>query len=205
MSCTFNYMAATPNPDRRSESARRATLDAALALCAESGYANLTIEGIAARAGVSKKTIYRWWPSKGAVLLDAIAEAVTTTATHPDTGHLVDDLVTQLKAVIALLNPPHTSPAAALIAEAMRDEELGISLRETLIRPNIALFDARIRAAQEQGEIPAGIDSMLIDDLVHGTVYHRLVYHLPMPSEAELRERVEVILAGARAHYDTPN
>jgi AcrR family transcriptional regulator len=62
----------SPNPLRRSETSRRAILDAALQLCAELGYGRLTVEAIAARAGVSKKTIYRWWPSKGAVVLEAV-------------------------------------------------------------------------------------------------------------------------------------
>lgn len=61
----------TSNPARRSEQSRQAILSAAFDLVAESGYARLTIEAIAARAGVGKQTIYRWWPSKGAVLVDA--------------------------------------------------------------------------------------------------------------------------------------
>src|SRR5687768_4995339 len=62
----------SPNAARRSEPARRAILAAALDQVAEVGYAKLSIEGIAGAAGVGKQTIYRWWPSKGAVLLDSL-------------------------------------------------------------------------------------------------------------------------------------
>src|SRR5690606_25306680 len=78
-----------PDPRRRSERSRRAILDAARTLVAETGYPKLTIEAVAARAGVGKQTIYRWWPSKGALLLDAVL-ALSQTAegdiTLPDTG-----------------------------------------------------------------------------------------------------------------------
>ena len=175
-------------------------LQAALALCAETGYPRLTIEGIAARSGVSKKTIYRWWSSKGAVLLEAVAEQATTTANHRDTGSLVDDLVAQLRAVIELLEPYRTSAVTGLIAEALRDDDLAVALRETLILPNIELFNVRMRSAQRSGEIPDDADLGILNDLVHGTLYHRLVFHLGMPDDHELRERVEVIVAGLKAH-----
>ncbi|MEE1738469.1 TetR/AcrR family transcriptional regulator [Streptomyces sp. BE147] len=64
----------TPDSSRRSDRSRRAIYDAALALVGETGYARTTIEGIAARAGVGKQTIYRWWPSKAAVLLEAFLD-----------------------------------------------------------------------------------------------------------------------------------
>ncbi|MFT4468909.1 TetR/AcrR family transcriptional regulator [Arthrobacter sulfonylureivorans] len=192
-------MAKAPDPTRRSESARQAVLQAALALCEESGYPRLTIEGIASRSGVSKKTIYRWWPSKGAVLLEAVIERAASTANHPDTGHLVDDVLTQLKAVIALLTPHQTSATTGLIAESLRDDDLAADLREQLIIPNIVLFDDRMRLAKSRGELPEGTDLRLLNDLLHGTLYHRLVFHLGMPSDDELRERIEVVIAGVNA------
>ncbi|CAM5684673.1 hypothetical protein SRIMM317S_03433 [Streptomyces rimosus subsp. rimosus] len=82
-----------PDSTRRSERSRRAIYDAALALVGEVGYNKLTIEGIAARAGVGKQTIYRWWPSKAAVLLDAFTQDVEGyEAGMPDTGDLAADL-----------------------------------------------------------------------------------------------------------------
>jgi AcrR family transcriptional regulator len=195
----FERVSTPPDPTRRSEGARQAILGAALALCAESGYPRLTVEGIAARSGVSKKTIYRWWPSKGAVLLEAVIERAASTANHPDTGNFGDDVLAQLKAVIALLTPHQTSAVTGLIAEALRDDDLATDLREQLIIPNIGLFDERMRSAKRRGEIPEDADLKLLNDLLHGTLYHRLVFHLGMPSDDELRERIEVIVAGLNA------
>ena len=188
-----------PDPLRRSESARRAVLSAALELCADRGYPSLTIEGIAARAGVSKKTIYRWWSSKGDVLLEAVIDVAAHTANHPNTGDLTEDLLTQLHAVIDLLTPAHTSATTGIIAEALRDDDLARALRERLIEPNIVLFETRIQQAKDAQELPSDADARLLLDLLHGTLYHRLVFHLGMPSDEELRARIGVVLAGMRA------
>lgn len=90
-------MNTSPSSLRRSESSRRATLDAALDLCTEKGYGRVTIEAIAARAGgVSKKTIYRWWPSKSAILLEAFTEMLVSATPFVDTGDIAKDLRTHL-------------------------------------------------------------------------------------------------------------
>jgi AcrR family transcriptional regulator len=183
-------MPATPNPQRRNEAGRRAILDAALELCGELGYRRVTIEAIAARAGVSKKTIYRWWPSKGAVMLEALDEVATTVAEHPDTGDLAADIESQLTAVIGLLTPTGTSVAVGLIAEAFHDESLARDLRERLIRPRIEQFEDRLRKAQRDGQFPADADLDVALNLVYGPIYHRLVYHLGMPTPEELHTLV---------------
>lgn len=183
-------MPAPPNPVRRNEASRRAILDAALQLCAELGYRRLTIEAIAARAGVSKKTIYRWWPSKGAVVLDAVDDAASAVAEHPDTGDLAADLRNQLTAVIGLLTPSSTSAAAGLIAEALQDDELAHDLRERLIRPRIDAFKRRMRQAQRDGQLAADADLDVALDLIYGPVYYRLVYQLGMPDPDQLNTLV---------------
>jgi AcrR family transcriptional regulator len=177
---------AHPNPLRRNEASRRAILDAALQLCAEVGYRHVTIEAIAARAGVSKKTIYRWWPSKGAVMLEAVDDAANAVAEHPNTGDLAADLREQLTAVIGLLTPTKTSAVAGLIAEGLHDEELANDLRERLIRPRIDEFKERLRQAQRAGQLPADADLDVALNLIYGPIYHRLVYHLGMPGPDEL-------------------
>ncbi len=174
-------------------------LDAALALCREAGFAQLTIEGIAERAGVSKKTIYRWWPSKGAVLLDAISELADRQATFPDTGDLARDLTRQVTAVVAMYSPQDASPVAALVAEGQRDAALGDAIREQVVVPSIAAFDARLRAAQASGELPGDADLGVALDLVYGPLYHRLALRLGLPDERETRSRVDHALAALRA------
>jgi AcrR family transcriptional regulator len=192
-------MASTPDPQRRSERARVAILDATLSLCHETGFAALTIEGIAERAGVSKKTIYRWWPSKGAVLLDAVSDLAARTALFPDTGDYERDMNTQLNVVVGLYTPQDTSPAAALVAEGQLDPALGASLREQVIAPSIAGFEERMRSAQRAGELPADADPWVALDLFYGPLYHRLALRLGLPDEAEIRTRVAHVLAALRA------
>lgn len=116
-----------PDAGRRSERSRRAILDAALALLGEAGYNKLTIEAIAARAGVGKQTIYRWWPSKAAVLLDASLalagepDAEGGWAGLPDTGDLAADLKLVLRARVDEFNDErYEAPARALTAVGPR-------------------------------------------------------------------------------------
>jgi AcrR family transcriptional regulator len=175
-----------PNPLRRDEASRRAILDAALRLCAEVGYRHVTIEAIAARAGVSKTTVYRWWPSKGAVMLEAVDDAASVGAEHPNTGDVAADLREQLTAVIGPLTPTKTSAVAGLIAEGLHDEELANDLGERLIRPHIDEFKERLRQAQRAGQLAADADLDVALNLSYGPIYHRLVHHFGMPGPDEL-------------------
>lgn len=150
----------------------------------------VTIEAIAARAGVSKKTIYRWWPSKGAVVLEAIDDTTTAVAPHRDTGDLVADVEAQLTSVIDLLTPADTSPMVGLIAAALTDADSAHDLRERLIQPRIDGFKSRLRKAQSDGQFPAEADLDVALDLVYGPIYHRLVFSLGMPDPDTLHTLV---------------
>ncbi|MBD8057993.1 TetR/AcrR family transcriptional regulator [Cellulomonas sp. JH27-2] len=191
--------ARAPDPQRRSERARVAVLEAALALCREKGFAALTIEAIAERAEVSKKTIYRWWPSKGAVLLDAVSLLAGRVADFPDTGDLEDDLTAQISVIVDLLTPPDSSPVAALVTEGQRDATLGAQIRDDVVQPTIVNFDARMRSAQAAGQIPSDVDLDVAVDLFYGPVYHRLALRLGMPDQAQIRARVRHVIAGLNA------
>ncbi|MFD7440796.1 TetR/AcrR family transcriptional regulator [Streptomyces sp. NPDC059909] len=181
-------MAETKAPDasRRSERSRRAIYDAALALVGEVGYARTTIEGIAARAGVGKQTIYRWWPSKAAVLLEAFLDlgeqAAQGESEIPDTGDLEADLKLVLRATVDELNSPrHEAPTRALTAEGIVDPELGARFVEKLLEPQLQLYVRRLRAAQEAGHVRAGIDLRTALELFTGPLTHRwLLRTLPL-------------------------
>src|SRR4051794_14530032 len=129
-----------PNPDRRSERARQAILDAALELCQEQSFAGLTMEGIAKRAGVGKQTIYRWWPSKAAILLEALTERATATLDFPDTGDIVADLRSQMSLVVSAFNDPmFAAYSRGLIAAAQSDPEIAAAVVKTVIQPRVDL------------------------------------------------------------------
>ncbi|MEU9983223.1 TetR/AcrR family transcriptional regulator [Streptomyces sp. NPDC050856] len=180
-----------PDAGRRSERSRRAIHDAALALVGEVGYARTTIEGIAARAGVGKQTIYRWWPSKAAVLMEAFldlgaqaSEALNGDAGSgiPDTGDLEADLKFVLRATVDELNDPrYEAPSRALAAEGVIDPELGAQFVEKLLEPQLRLYVERLRAAQEAGAARRDIDPRVALELFVGPLAHRwLLRTLPL-------------------------
>ncbi|WP_267245300.1 TetR/AcrR family transcriptional regulator [Streptomyces sp. PR69] len=177
-----------PDSSRRSEASRRAIYAAALALVGETGYPRTTIEAIAARAGVGKQTIYRWWPSKAAVLLDAfldLAEQAADAAAEPgipDTGDLEADLKLVLRATVDELNDPaYDAPARALAAESVIDARLAAEFVTRLLEPQLQLYVTRLTSAREAGQVRAGIDPRIALELLVGPLAHRwLLRTLPL-------------------------
>ncbi|MFF0850051.1 TetR/AcrR family transcriptional regulator [Streptomyces sp. NPDC003280] len=162
-------MVKKPAPDatRRSDRSRRAIYAAALALVGEAGYRRTTVEAIAARAGVGKQTIYRWWSSKADVLLEAFLDLGQQAAqaagqqphTLPDTGDLAADLKTVLRATVdELLDPRFEAPARALAAEGLVDEQLGREFVGKLLEPQLQLYVDRLRSAQDTSAVRPDID-----------------------------------------------
>ncbi|MEV0171089.1 TetR/AcrR family transcriptional regulator [Streptomyces sp. NPDC050803] len=164
----------TPDTTRRSEKSRRAIYDAALALVVEVGYPKVTVEGIAARAGVGKQTIYRWWSSKADVLLDAFLDLSEQAAREagqvpyaiPDTGDLAADLKAVLRATVdELQNPVFEAPSRALAAEGVVNEEVGRRFVAALLEPSLQLYVDRLRAAQDAGDVRPEIDPRIALEL----------------------------------------
>ncbi|WP_406453580.1 TetR/AcrR family transcriptional regulator [Streptomyces sp. NBC_00876] len=188
-------MITSPSSMRRSESSRRATLEAALELCTEKGYGRVTVEAIAARAGVSKKTIYRWWPSKSAVLLEAFTEALVLATPFTDSGDVARDLRTHVTGAVNVLSVPPFGPAyAGILSELHHDDELAETVRTQLIEPRFEAAVARLRSAQEQGQIPPGADLRLAVEMLYGPVYYRHVLRKPMQDEETVAALVDHVL-----------
>ncbi|MGI5321225.1 TetR/AcrR family transcriptional regulator [Actinomadura nitritigenes] len=161
-------------PDRRSEEAAKAVVQAAMELCREVGFRKLSIEGIAARAGVGKNTIYRWWPSKAAVLLDGLLTTWRTDATFPDTGDFVADIKTQMAAASRILGDPDVFPHyRALIGEAQHDPEIHRALWDSFIGHLAGAAADRIRIAQREGQVRPDADPDLVTELLYGAAYYR--------------------------------
>jgi AcrR family transcriptional regulator len=192
-----------PTSARRSERSRRAILTAALDLVEEAGYAKLSIEGIAARAGVGKQTIYRWWPSKGAVLLDALLalseDQAGEVAPLPDTGDLEADLKLVLRATVdELTDPRYDEPMRALATEMLHDEPLAAQCAERLDAPLRQVRIDRLRSAQRAGELPEALDLDLALDVIWGPLAHRWLQRTG-PLTADYTDRlVETALDGLR-------
>ncbi|MFJ4341290.1 TetR/AcrR family transcriptional regulator [Streptomyces sp. NPDC088915] len=200
--------ASKPAPDasRRSERSRRAIFDAALALVAENGYAKTTVEGIAARAGVGKQTIYRWWPSRAAVLLDAFldlqvraqeATGADAGSEIPDTGDLAADLKQVLRATVDELNDPvFEAPTRALAAEGIVDPDLGARFTEALLEPQLQYYVRRIEAARDAGDVDPGTDPRLAVELLVGPLHHRWIHRTLPLTHAYADALVDHVLRG---------
>ncbi len=181
----------------RSQDADRAILAAAAQLLAERGLAAMTIEQVAARAGVGKTTIYRRWPSKGLLALDAFVTSFREQQPLPDTGTLRGDLIAALRAwVRAVTETPMGSMLTGLIAEAQHDPELHAAWRDRVTEPLRRQRRIMLDRAIARGEIPASIDQEVVLDLLFGSAQHRLLLgHLPMTDDF-IHDVVDVILGG---------
>jgi AcrR family transcriptional regulator len=188
---------------RRSEQARRAILSAALDLLGSVGYAKLTIEGIAARAGVGKQTIYRWWSSKGAVLLEAILDQTSGDAADPDalpdTGDLEADLKLVLRATVDELNDPMLGGAMrALNLEIQRDLDLAAKYATVVAEPMNERKRERLASAQQAGELRDDVDLGLVVDLVWGSLRGRWLDRTGPLTHDFADDLVEAVLYGLR-------
>jgi AcrR family transcriptional regulator len=157
----------------------------------------MSIEEVAARAGVGKTTIYRRWPSKGLLALDAFVTSFREEQPLPDTGTLRGDLVSALREwVRAVTQTPMGPMLTSLIAAAQYDPELRGAWRERVLEPLRRQHRIMLDRAVGRGEIPASVDREVVLDLFFGAAEHRLLLgHLPM-TDAFIGEVVEVILAG---------
>src|ERR1700761_4296450 len=119
----------------RDEVARKRILDAALELVEAQGFANTTTDAIADRAGASKATIYRWWPNKAAVLIEALREAVAQETPFPNTGSLREDIRMQLRNFVKLLTGRRGRFFKAFVAAAQNDSEVAETFRRVWMVP----------------------------------------------------------------------
>jgi len=179
-------------------------LKAAYELCLQQGYARLTIEGIAARAGVGKQTIYRWWPSKGAVLLDVFVDQIVTRLDAASTGSPLDDLRRRVQATAEVLADTTIGPhIAGLIGDAQGDPALAKELHERLVAPARAQHRELIRTAQERGELRAGVDVDLMADAVPAPLWFRLLVTKAQLSPEFARDITDTVMSGW-THVRTP-
>jgi AcrR family transcriptional regulator len=186
-----------PRGRPRSAEADRAILTATADLLAERGLAAMSIEEVAARAGVGKTTIYRRWPSKGLLALDAFVISFRAEQPLPDTGSLRGDLLSALQAWVRAVTQTAMGPMlTGLIAEAQHDPELRGAWRDRVLEPLRGQHRIMLDRAIERGEIPASVDRDVVLDLFFGAAEHRLLLgHLPMTGDF-IAKVVDVILAG---------
>lgn len=186
----------------RSERAREAVLAAAGELVLEVGYAQLSVEGIAARAGVGKQTIYRWWPSKGAVVFDALL--AMSEGEHglalPDSGDVARDLRAVVRAIVAELKDARLGAVfRAVTAEVQDDSALAAELIRRLLGPQLRATRERLESAQRAGQVAADADLDVGVELLFGPVFHRWLLRTAPLSAAHADRVVALALAALRS------
>jgi AcrR family transcriptional regulator len=159
-------------------------LDAAADLALE-GAAGAGVDAIAARAGVSRTTVYKWWPSAAAVLLEGLFDRVNDTIESSDSATTRDALYDHLAKLVAVLRG--TSAGAllrGLIGASVSDPVVGRALIDEWLAPRRAAVVALLAAGERRGEVRAGLDYDVVADALFGPVYHRLMFqHQPVTDE----------------------
>ena len=185
---------------RPSRQVRTGILAAADRLLRTEGMAGFTIERVAALAGASKMTIYKWWPTMGVLALEGYAASVDDILAVPDTGDIEADLAAHLTTFVRLLRDTAAGRVTAeLLGTAQTDPELATAYRRIYLEPRRAAGTAALLTAQDRGQIRADADPEVLSDQLWGACIYRLLnHHLPLTEEFA-HELVRNLLRGARA------
>lgn len=192
----------TPKPNGRSERSKQAILDATRELLSEEGGVKaLTIEAVAARSGVAKTTIYRRWRDRWELALDAAMIDILPSFDDPvDVGDTRTELITFVNSALGTLGSKPYGPAMqGLASEVATDPQLARVYQEYVVDPRRQRMQAVIERGIERGDLRPDTDPRLIQELLIGPIYFRLLFSGP-PIDRKLGTRlVDVILDGLRA------
>ena len=171
----WGYDEAMPRGRSRDEAARQRVLEAAFELVGTKGPGEVAINDIAAAAQVAKQTIYRWWPSRTAVILDALVVGTMQATPFRETDDIRADFEAHLRTVIRLFTSPTGQLIREMLAEAQTDPMIAEEFQERFWRPRRELSLARLRRGIELGQIRGDLDLEIALDAIYGPLWLRLV------------------------------
>ncbi len=181
----------------RSENSRQSILRSTIKLLRRNGFADLSIEAIAADAKVGKATVYRWWPNKGALVVDAFASSTEDELHFPDSGSVYRDMSRQMCQWLGVLHSPRGGIVRAIIAAGQSSPELMDEFRKRLLRPRRQEAYQTLRRGIERGELPRDLDLDLVLDILYGAIYMRFLIRHDELSERYIEEVCRLVLGGA--------
>jgi AcrR family transcriptional regulator len=184
----------------RSESARQAILRSTLKLLETTSYSDLSIEAIAAHADVGKATVYRWWPDKAALIVDAFFSSSAPQLNFPDTGSVEKDLSTQMTQLVRIFKSRRGRIVAALLGEGQSHPEMLKAFREGFMRPRRKEAYATLQRGVDRGELPRDLDMDLMLDALYGPIYMRFLIQHDSLSEPFVRDVCRLVIPGAGPH-----
>ncbi|WP_338556350.1 TetR/AcrR family transcriptional regulator [Paenibacillus sp. KS-LC4] len=159
----------------RNVEAERAILTASYNLLLEIGFGGVTVDKIAEQAQVSKATIYKWWPNKGAVVMAGFMYAISERLPIPDTGSVFEDILLHATQLSRFLTSREGSVITEIIGEGQVDDKLAVALREEYVRPRRAEARQLLMRGIERGELKRELDVELSIDLLYGPIFYRLL------------------------------
>ena len=181
----------------RSEPARKAIYRSTLRLLRRTGFPDLTIEAIAADASVAKTTVYRWWPNKGALVVDAFASSAEHQLHFPDTGSVFRDMSLQMSQFMGILRSPRGRIVAELLGAGQSEPDLLAAFRERFLRPRRQEAYKTLRRGIERGELPNDLDLDLVLDILYGAIYMRFLIWQKGLTEEFVEDICRMVLDGA--------
>jgi AcrR family transcriptional regulator len=196
MNNKFDASKPTPRGRPRSAAARDAILQAAQALLEETGFERLTIEGVASRAGVGKATIYRWWPSRGVLAMEAFLSNVSPVIAFPQSGRASDDIAAQMKRVARAYRAKTGQIVKEMIASSQSNPEVQRIFFDGYLGPRRAAAKEALRRGIDNGEFKANADLDAVIDALYGPLFYRLLLgHMPN-DDAFIDGVAEAVLEG---------
>ncbi len=181
----------------RCEHARKAILRSTLKLLRRCSFTDLSIEAIAADAGVGKATVYRWWAHKGALVVEAFVSSIEHEMHFPDRGSVRLDMSAQMNEFLQVLRSSKGRIIAALIAGGQSDPELMAEFRARFLRIRRQEAYQTLQRGIDRGELPRGLDLDLILDLLYGGIYMRFLIRHDELDERYVDNVCRVILQDA--------
>jgi AcrR family transcriptional regulator len=185
----------------RSAQSHQAILEATVELLAETGYEAMSIEAVAARAGVGKTTIYRRWASKEELVSEAIRTLHSELA-FVDTGNIRDDLITFLKSTFQARPSIVENLLLKMLSEMRTNPEIYSTFHASIIAPRLQELTQFVQRAQARGEIRPDLDPLFVIDLIAGPALYRLLLSgiMTSPPPPDLPEQiVDAVLHGIAA------
>ena len=180
----------------RSEETKKAILTAAYELMSENGFDAVTIEGIAERAGVSKATIYKWWPGKAAVVLDGYFAATELLLPVPDTGSVKEDLFQQFNNLSSFITSPKGKMITELIAAGQFNPGIAEEYRVRFFNPRRHISRGILERGIARGELRKDLDLERSIDLIFAPLVYRLLITGDSLDSAFIRELINDIIKG---------
>lgn len=180
----------------RSQGSQQAILAAAFTVLQERGYAGMAIELVAARAGVGKATIYRWWPKRADLAVDAFFTATTETLAFPTTGSAEADFRQQIHQLADLLRSPVGAAMVGMVAGSRADPDLAGALAERWVAPRRRWGALRLERAVAAGECVAGLDVDAALAALYGPLYAPLLMGLGIPDPLRVDAYLAIVFRG---------